>query len=149
VPIIRSSQASSTRSVEPVEARQVGLETLPVPATTSPSESQPQPHILAVAVEGSWATMAPDTRPFRVVVVGDADFASNSFLPYMANSDLLLSMVRWLVREERAPAVASRIPVPALILLTRPQMRQIFLVTEILLPLSILIIGACVWWKRR
>jgi ABC-type uncharacterized transport system involved in gliding motility auxiliary subunit len=93
--------------------------------------------------------MVPDTRPFRVVVVGDADFASNSFFPYMANSDLLLSMVRWLVREERTPAVASRIPVPALILLTRPQMRQIFLVTEVLLPLSILIIGACIWWKRR
>jgi hypothetical protein len=149
VPLIRSSKASYTRPVEPVETRQVGLETLPVPATTNPSESQPQPHILAVAVEGSWATMVPDTRPFRVVVVGDADFASNSFFPYMANSDLLLSMVRWLVREERAPAVASRIPVPALILLTRPQMRQIFLVTEVLLPLSILIIGACIWWKRR
>jgi hypothetical protein len=149
VPLIRSSKASYTRPVEPVEARQIGLETLPVPATANQSESQPQPHILAVAVEGSWTTMVPDTRPFRVVVVGDADFASNSFFPYMANSDLLLSMVRWLVREERAPAVASRIPVPALILLTRPQMRQIFLVTEVLLPLSILIIGAYIWWKRR
>jgi ABC-type uncharacterized transport system involved in gliding motility auxiliary subunit len=149
VPLLRSSKASYTRPVEPVEARQVGLETLLVPATASSSESQPQPHILAVAVEGSWATMVPDTRPFRVVVVGDADFASNSFFPYMANSDLILSMVRWLVREERSPAVASRIPVPPLILLTRPQMRQIFLVTEVLLPLSILIIGAFVWWKRR
>jgi ABC-type uncharacterized transport system involved in gliding motility auxiliary subunit len=149
VPLIRSSKASYTRPVEPVEARQVGLATLPATATANASESQPQPHILAVAVEGSWATMVPDTRPFRVVVVGDADFASNSFFPYMANSDLVLSMVRWLVREERAPAVASRIPVPSLILLTRPQMRQIFLVTEVLLPLSILIIGACIWWKRR
>jgi ABC-type uncharacterized transport system involved in gliding motility auxiliary subunit len=149
VPLLRSSKASYTRPVEPVEARQVGLETLLVPATASSSESQPQPHILAVAVEGSWATMVPDTRPFRVVVVGDADFASNSFFPYMANSDLILSMVRWLVREERSPAVASRIPVPPLILLTRPQMRQIFLMTEVLLPLSILIIGAFVWWKRR
>ena len=83
------------------------------------------------------------------MVVGDADFASNSFFPYMANSDLLLSMVRWLVREERAPAVASRIPVPALILLTKPQMQQIFLVTEVLLPLSIMIIGALVWWTHR
>jgi ABC-type uncharacterized transport system involved in gliding motility auxiliary subunit len=149
VPLIRSSRASYTRSVEPVEARQIGLETLSVPATASASESQPQPHILAVAVEGSWVTMVPDARPFRVVVVGDADFASNSFFPYMANSDLVLSMVRWLVREERASAVASRIPVPPLILLTRPQMRQIFLMTEVLLPLSILIIGAFVWWKRR
>jgi hypothetical protein len=149
VPLIRSSKASYTRPVEPVEARQVGLETLPVPTTSHASESQPQPHIVAVAVEGFWAAVPPDSRPFRAVVVGDADFASNSFFPYMANSDLLLSMVRWLVREERTPAVASRIPVPPLILLTRPQMRQIFLVTEVVLPLSILIIGAFVWWKRR
>ena len=63
VPLIRSSKASYTRPVEPVEARQVGLETLPVPATANPSESQPQPHILAVAVEGSWATMAPRHAP--------------------------------------------------------------------------------------
>jgi hypothetical protein len=149
VPLIRSSQASYTRPVEPVEVRQVDPTILSVPATASQAASPPQPHILAVAVEGSWAHMAPGTRPFRVVVVGDADFASNSFFPYMANSDLLLSMVRWLAHEERAAAVASRIPVPPLILLTRPQMRQIFLVTEVLLPLSILLIGAIVWWKRR
>ena len=88
-------------------------------------------------------------RPFRAVIIGDADFASNSFFPYMANSDLALSILRWLVREDRSPAVASRIPVPSLMLLTRPQMRQIFLVTEVLLPLGVLVIGAFVWWKRR
>jgi ABC-type uncharacterized transport system involved in gliding motility auxiliary subunit len=83
------------------------------------------------------------------VVIGDADFASNSFLPYMANSDLVLSMIRWLIREERSPAVASRIPVPPLMLLTKPQMQQIFLVTEVLLPLSVLVLGAIIWWRRR
>lgn len=149
VPLIRSSKASYTRPVEPVAAHQVDLDTLSARTTAGPSESQPQPHVLAVAVEGSWSSMGPDTRPFRVVVVGDADFASNSFFPYMANSDLILSMVRWLVREERSPAVASRIPVPSLILLTRPQMRQIFLVTEVLLPLSMLVLGAFVWWTRH
>ncbi len=149
VPLIRSSKASYTQPVESVAARQVDLDTLPARASVSPSESQPQPHILAVAAEGSWSSMGPDARPFRVVVVGDADFASNSFFPYMANSDLILSMVRWLVREEGSTAVASRIPVPSLILLTRPQMRQIFLVTEVLLPLSMLVLGAFVWWTRR
>src|SRR4029434_10924783 len=49
VPLVRSSKASYTRPVEPVEARQVGLETLTVSATANASESQPQPHILAVA----------------------------------------------------------------------------------------------------
>ena len=34
-------------------------------------------------------------------LIGDGDFASNSFFPYMSNSDLLLAAVRWLAREER------------------------------------------------
>jgi ABC-type uncharacterized transport system involved in gliding motility auxiliary subunit len=84
-----------------------------------------------------------------VVVVGDGDFASNSFLPYMANSDLALAMVRWAVREERTPAVAVRIPVPPLVLLTKSQMQRIFLGIEVLLPLGVMAVGAVVWWRRR
>ena len=83
------------------------------------------------------------------MVVGDGDFASNSFLPYMANSDLALAMVRWLVREERTPAVALRMPVPPLVLLTKSQMQRIFLVVEVLLPLGVVAVGAVVWWRRR
>jgi gliding motility-associatede transport system auxiliary component len=149
VPLILSSKASYTRAVEPVEARQVSPDLLSISPTAVPSGAEPYPHMLAVAIEGIWPGVTPDARPFRAVIIGDADFASNSFLPYMANGDLALSIVRWLVREDRAPAVASRIPVPPLMLLTRPQMRQIFLVTEVLLPLSTLVIGAFVWWRRR
>ena len=82
-------------------------------------------------------------------VVGDGDFASNSFLPYMANGDLALAMLRWLVREERTSAVTVRMPVPPLVLLTKSQMQRIFLVIELLLPLSVVAVGAVVWWRRR
>ena len=120
-----------------------------MPPTAAQAEAKPHPHVLAVATEGTWPGVTPEARPFRAVIIGDADFASNSFLPYMANSDLALSVVRWLVREDRSPAVASRIPVPPLMLLTGPQMRQIFVLAEVLLPLGTLMIGAFVWWKRR
>ena len=63
------------------------------------------------------------SRPLRAVVIGDCDFASNSFFPYMSNSDLLLAAVRWLAREERTTTVATRIPVPSLVLLTQGQAR--------------------------
>jgi hypothetical protein len=149
VPLILSSNASYTRPVEPVEARQVSPDLPSISPTAVSSEAKPHRHVLAVATEGIWPGASPDARLFRAVITGDADFASNSFFPYMANGDLALSMVRWLVREDRSPAVASRIPVPPLMLLTRPQMRQIFLVTEVLLPLGTLAIGTFVWWKRR
>ena len=106
-------------------------------------------HVLAAAAEGVWPGSRPDARPFRLVVVGDGDFASNSFLPYMANGDLAVSIVRWLVREEHAPSVASRIPVPPLVLLTKRQMQRIFLAIEVVLPLGVVLCGAVVWWRRR
>ena len=83
------------------------------------------------------------------MIVGDGDFASNSFLPFLANSDLALSMVRWLVREERATGVASRIPVPPMILLSGTQMRTIFLTVEVLLPLAVFALAVLMWWRRR
>jgi hypothetical protein len=67
----------------------------------------------------------------------------------MANNDLALAMVRWLVREEDATAIASRIPAPALVLLTKAQMQGIFLIIVVLLPLSVAVLGGMVWWRRR
>ena len=85
----------------------------------------------------------------RAIVMGDSDFASNSFLPYLSNGDLAMSAVRWLVREERSTAVATRIPVPPMILLSGGQMKAIFLLIEVLLPLAVIALGVAVWWRRR
>src|SRR5207249_12216338 len=114
-----------------------------------PSSATEGRRVLAAAAEGAWPGARGDSRRFRLVVVGDGDFASNSFLPYMANADLALSVVRWLVREEHTPSVAPRIPVPALVLLTKRQMQQIFLAIEVLLPLAVILTGGVVWWRRR
>ena len=68
--------------------------------------------VLGIAAGGALGAGAP---PLRAVVIGDGDFASNSFLPYMANSDLLVAAVRWLARESAAPPSRTRIPVPPMI----------------------------------
>lgn len=144
-PLFLSSPQSYTHAVTTVAARQPGRESVPAPA----GATRPGRRSLAAALEGTWPGAAAGTRPFRLVVVGDADFASNSFLPYMANSDLAVAMVRWAAREEQAPTVAVRMPVPQLILLTRSQMQRIFLAIEVILPLSVVACGTLVWWRRR
>ena len=144
-PLFRSSVQSYTRAVEPVAERRPERE----PPSRSTSSAVPGQRVLAAAAEGTWPGTGAGSRPFRLVVIGDGDFASNSFLPYMANADLAVSMVRWLVREERTPTVATRIPVPPLVLLTKRQMQQIFLAIEVILPLGVVLIGAVVWWRRR
>jgi hypothetical protein len=144
-PLFRSSTESYTHAVTPVAAREPGREGAPAPSTGT----KPGRRGLAAALEGAWPGAAAGARPFRLVVVGDADFASNSFLPYMANGDLALAMVRWAAREEQTPAVAVRMPVPPLVLLTKAQMQRIFLTIEVALPLAVVACGAVVWWRRR
>ena len=141
VPLLQSSRDSYTRPVRAVEAR------LP---TDEPREAAATPaagvRVLGAAIEGPLAQGRP---PMRAIVIGDGDFASNSFFPYMANSDLLLSAVRWLAREERTTAITSRIPVPPLIALTGRQLTTVFVITVLLMPLLVVVLGGVVWWRRR
>lgn len=140
VPLLTSSVASTAEPVTPVAERQpagAGPEAAPVPDTG--------PQVLAAAIDGS---LGEGSKPFRAILIGDADFASNSFYPYMANSDLALGMVRWLLRDEDAARPASRIPAPPLLALTKAQMQLIFFGVEVLLPLAVIAAGTLVWWRR-
>jgi ABC-type uncharacterized transport system involved in gliding motility auxiliary subunit len=87
--------------------------------------------------------------PFRLVVVGDADFASNSFFPYMANADFALAALAWLLREERAPTVKPAAEVLPRVTLTGGQVQGIFLFTVVALPGLAVAAGGVLWWRRR
>jgi hypothetical protein len=103
--------------------------------------------IIALAAEGVLNEAA--TSPFRMVVVGDADFASNSFFPYLANSDVVLAALAWLLHEERAPTIKPPVEVMPTVSLTGQQMRDIFVVTVLLMPGLIAFAGGAMWWLRR
>jgi hypothetical protein len=140
-PLLASSRDSYVRNVQPVTVRE--LADNGGGARDAPRRGS---QLLAVAAQGR---LPASSHEFRAVIIGDGDFASNSFLPYLANSDFAMAIVRWLVHEERTAAVSSRIPVPPMILLSGGQMTAIFLLVEILLPLSVLALGGIVWWRRR
>jgi ABC-type uncharacterized transport system involved in gliding motility auxiliary subunit len=82
-------------------------------------------------------------------VVGDADFASNSFFPYMSNSDLVLAMIAWLLGEERAPTMKPLVEVLPTVVLTSRQVHGIFLLAVVGLPGLVVLVGGTVWWRRR
>jgi hypothetical protein len=146
------------------------LEALPLPGVTvsplfsSSAESyvrpargaaKPKPagekrgaHVLAIAAEGPWPG-GPSGKPFRLVVIGDGDFASNSFFPYMSNSDLVLAALAWLIGEERAPTMKPPVEVLPTVVLTNRQVQGIFLFTVLVLPGLAVAIGGMVWWARR
>jgi hypothetical protein len=103
---------------------------------------------LAVALEGSWPGAGADKR-FRLVVAGTSKFASNEYFPYVSNGELSLSMLRWLADDDASPSVAPQTLKLPEIVLTSAQMRDSFIVLEVLLPLSTALFGMLMWWRRR
>ena len=148
-PLLMSSRDSYTRDVEAVASRVPGgapADTLALASSSTATPPPVGPRVLGIAAEG---VLAGATKPLRAVLIGDGDFASNSFFPYMANSDLLLAAVRWLAREDSTTVVSSRIPVPSLVLLTQGQALGVFAFVVGVLPLSVVALGGFVWWRRR
>lgn len=117
-------------------------------AARGAENAPPVARALAVVAEGRLDARA-DAKPFRLAVVGDADFASNSFFPYLANADLLLNLLAWLRGEERGPAMKPPVEVLPTVALTNAQMRGIFIVCVFGLPGIVALIGVIVWWRRR
>jgi len=101
---------------------------------------------LVIAAEGR---LSATGKPFRLAVAGDADFASNSFYPYLANADLVLGLTSWLRGEQRGPAMKPPVEVLPMVVLNNSQMQMIFLICVVLLPGLCAALGFAVWWRRR
>jgi ABC-type uncharacterized transport system len=159
-PITRALALSIYPGARPVETAPAAWVTATALFSTSPQsyrvtdrlkageEGEGAPHgtiPLAAAAEGRLGS----SNPFRLVVFGDADFASNSFFPYLANADMVLGSISWLIREERAPVVKPPVEVLPTVALTGAQVRTIFIATVLVLPGSIALLGGMVWWRRR
>jgi len=107
----------------------------------------PGPRTLAAAVEGTWSSGGGGH--FRLVLTGNASFASNAFFAYASNGDLAVSMIRWLAEDSSTPLLKPEAYSLPEMRLTHRQMQVTFLLVEVLLPLAVMLFGAAVWWRRR
>jgi ABC-type uncharacterized transport system involved in gliding motility auxiliary subunit len=85
----------------------------------------------------------------RVVLMGDADFASNGYFDSASNGDLFLMAVGWLSEEADLLAIRPKDPENRRINVTLGQSRMIFWASVVLLPLMTLVLGAAVWMRRK
>jgi ABC-type uncharacterized transport system involved in gliding motility auxiliary subunit len=85
----------------------------------------------------------------KIVVFGDSDFADNSAFRVSGNGDLLLNVVNFLAEEEDLIAIRPKASLGDQLFLTEAQGRLIFLISVVLLPLSVLGFGVSVFVNRR
>ncbi len=89
-------------------------------------------------------------RSPRMVVVGDSDFASNSFLRFSGNKDMFLNMINWLAQEENL--ISVRRPKAAkigTIHINQKEGNAYFYISVVAIPLIVFFSGTFVWFRRR
>lgn len=85
----------------------------------------------------------------RVLVIADGDFVSNSYLGNAGNLDLSLSMVNWLSRDDAYVSIPVRAGSDQGLNLSRTAQTTIAVTFMLIIPLSLVIAGVAVWWRRR
>ncbi len=85
----------------------------------------------------------------RIVVVGDSDFATNSFYHILGNGALFLNAVNFLASRENLIGIEPRTYDLPYVSMTNTQMKATFVMSIILIPLLMAAIGLAVWWRRR
>lgn len=85
----------------------------------------------------------------RVVVVGDGDFLSNTYLGNGGNLDLGLNMLNWLAQDDGLIAIHAHSAPDRTLVLSNPARLLIGGGFLLLLPAALLGSGGWIWWRRR
>jgi ABC-type uncharacterized transport system involved in gliding motility auxiliary subunit len=85
----------------------------------------------------------------RVAVVGDSDFATNSFFHVMGNGTLFVNTVNYLAAQENLIGIQPRTADLPRIHLTNRQMKATFVLAVLLVPAALALVGTAVWWKQQ
>ena len=90
----------------------------------------------------------PATALSRIAVVGDSDFATNSFFHIMGNGKLFLNTVNYLAARENLIGLEPRTYDLPRVNLTNRQMKGTFFLSVVLSPRLLALVGIAVWWRQ-
>jgi ABC-type uncharacterized transport system involved in gliding motility auxiliary subunit len=100
--------------------------------------------------EGTEETEEAEERPEgRVIVVGDADFASNGYQHLSGNADLFANFVNWLAEQESLIGIAPNKAKASMLEMSRSEVALLWYAVVLGLPGASLLGGGAVWWRRR
>jgi hypothetical protein len=102
----------------------------------------------AAGANGTPSAAEPVVRS-RIAVIGDSDFATNSFFHILGNGALFLNTVNYLAAQENLIGIEPRTYDIPRVNLTNRQMKGTFFLSIILIHALMAVIGFAVWWRQR
>ncbi|GJL79357.1 MAG: hypothetical protein NPINA01_23460 [Nitrospinaceae bacterium] len=88
-------------------------------------------------------------RKGNLMVVGDSDFANNTYFNFSGNGDFFLNTASWLAEEETLISIRPKERKDSPIHLTSDWGGAIFLLGTIIFPGVVVMVGVKKWWTRR
>jgi len=85
----------------------------------------------------------------KLVVFGDADFASNKFVSLAGNSELLANTINYLAGRKDLITIPEKQRPTDHLMLTRNQGLLLFWIPVVAIPLLVLLLGVVAWRRRR
>jgi ABC-type uncharacterized transport system involved in gliding motility auxiliary subunit len=113
-----------------------------------PTDPKNQKGPMLLGAAGTYKTGKENSQG-RFVVVGDSNWASNSFIEFKGNPDLALNMVNWLASDEDLISIRPKDQDDRRITMTRSQFSMVLMTSQFLVPFAVVVAGVSVWWKRR
>lgn len=104
---------------------------------------------VTVALSLTRETDDRDDGEQRVLVIGDGDFVSNSYLGNVGNLDLSMSMVNWLSRDDAYVSIPVRASSDQGLNLSRTAQTVIAFMFMLVIPLGLISAGVIIWFRRR
>ena len=89
------------------------------------------------------------TRTSRIAIIGDSDFATNSFFHMLGNGKLFLNTINYLTVQENLIGLEPKTYDLPRVNLTNRQMKGTFFLSIVLIPALMAFIGLAVWWRQR
>jgi ABC-type uncharacterized transport system involved in gliding motility auxiliary subunit len=82
-------------------------------------------------------------------VIGDVDFATNSFFHFLGNGNLFLNTINYLAAQENLIGLEPRTYDLPRLSVTNRQIKATFVLAVMLLPALLALAGVAVWWRQR
>ncbi len=109
------------------------------------SDEQQGPHTIAYALTRDFS----DKKQQRIVVLGDGDFLSNTFLGNVGNSEFGFRVINWLTHDDQFIEIPVKITADKSLQLSSTAITIIAFGFLIVLPLFLILTGFFIWRNRK